>query len=67
MMREGVSSVQSPFDEFRERLGDDERLVAIVRRTWRKMSARGREAALGLDLSERGRALVARALEGGEE
>ena len=51
------------FDEFRERLGDDERLVAIVRRTWRKMSARGREAALGLELSERARAIVARAIE----
>lgn len=68
-LEDGLNLVflQTQFDEFRERLGDDERLVAIVRRTWRKMSARGREAALGLDLSDRGRALVARALEGGDE
>ena len=31
------------------------------------MSERGREAALGLELSERGRAIVARALEDAEE
>ncbi|MYI83300.1 MAG: DUF4202 domain-containing protein [Chloroflexi bacterium] len=68
-LEDGLNLVflQTQFDEFRERLGDDERLTAIVRRTWRKMSERGREAALGLDLSERGRAIVARALEGAEE
>ena len=64
-LEDGLNLVflQTQFDEFRERLGDDDKLVAIVRRTWRKMSARGREAALDLDLSERGRAIVARALE----
>ncbi len=64
-LEDGLNLVflQTQFDEFRERLGDDDRLVAIVRRTWRKMSERGREAALGLELSERGRAIVANALE----
>ena len=67
-LEDGLNLVflQTQFDEFRERLGDDDKLVAIVRRTWRKMSARGREAALDLDLSEHGRAIVARALEGAE-
>ena len=67
-LEDGLNLVflQTQFDEFRERLGDDDKLVAIVRRTWRKMSARGREAALDLDLSARGRAIVARALEGAE-
>ena len=64
-LEDGLNLVflQTQFDEFRERLGDDDKLVAIVRRTWRKISARGREAALDLDLSARGRAIVARALE----
>ena len=68
-LEDGLNLVflQTQFDEFRERLGDDERLTTIVRRTWRKMSERGREAALGLELSERGRAIVARALEDAEE
>ena len=67
-LEDGLNLVflQTQFDEFRERLGDDDKLVAIVRRTWRKMSARGREAALGLDLSERGHAIVASALDGAE-
>jgi hypothetical protein len=43
---------------------DDEAVVAIVRKTWDKMSARGREAALALApaLPERAAALVGRAL-----
>jgi len=63
-LEDGLNLVflQTQFDEFRERLGDDDRLVAIVRRTWRKMTPRGREAALGLALSKRARAIVARAL-----
>ena len=67
-LEDGLNLVflQTQFDELRERLADDEKLVAIVRRTWRKMSPRGREAALGLELSERGRAIVERALEGSD-
>ena len=68
-LEDGLNLVflQTQFDEFRERLGDDAKLAAIVRRTWRKMTPRGREAALALDLSERARAILARALEGAEE
>lgn len=42
---------------------DDETVVTILAKTWRKMSDGGRRAALALPLSERGRALVARALD----
>jgi hypothetical protein len=49
------------FDGFaRER--DDAQLVEIVAKTWKKMSERGRELALGLPLSERARSIVASAL-----
>lgn len=41
---------------------DDDKLVDILRKTWVKMSVRGREAALGLDVGERGRRLLERAL-----
>lgn len=40
---------------------DEEKLIRILRRTWAKMSPRGHEAALGLDLPERERKLVERA------
>ncbi|MFW6198948.1 MAG: DUF4202 domain-containing protein [Gemmatimonadota bacterium] len=49
------------FDDFAEE-HEDEKLVDILEKTWRKMSERGHEAALGLDLSERARQLVKRAL-----
>ena len=41
---------------------DPEKTVDILRKTWGKMSPRGREAALALDLSEDARRLVERAL-----
>jgi hypothetical protein len=41
---------------------DDDKLVDILRKTWRKMSARGREAASALDLGESGARLLGRAL-----
>lgn len=41
---------------------DDDKLVDILRKTWRKMSPRGHEAALALDLDERTQRLVGRAL-----
>ena len=40
---------------------DDDKLVGILRKTWRKMSARGREAAAKLELGEREAHLRARA------
>jgi Domain of unknown function (DUF4202) len=49
------------FDEFAAGR-DDESLVTIVRKTWKKMSEDGRAAALKLPLSERATVLVGRAL-----
>ena len=44
---------------------DEERLLRVLRRTWRKMSPAGRDAAAALPLSDRGRALIERAIAGG--
>jgi hypothetical protein len=41
---------------------DEEKLIRILRRTWAKMSPRGHEAARGLDLPERERELIEKAL-----
>lgn len=41
---------------------DDDKMVEVLRKTWRKMSTAGRDAALALDLGERAGAIVARAL-----
>ncbi len=41
---------------------DEEKVVGILRKTWRKMSERGRAAALDLDLAPDLRALVTRAV-----
>jgi len=43
---------------------DEEKVVVILRRTWAKMSAVGRDAALKLPMSAEAGALVARALSG---
>ncbi len=42
---------------------DDDKVVAIVAKTWRKMSPAGHEAALQLDMPEKLKGLVARALD----
>ena len=49
------------FDDF-ARDHPEEKLVGILRKTWAKMSERGRATALGLALSERASRLVARAI-----
>jgi hypothetical protein len=41
---------------------DEAKLVAILRKTWRKMSPRGQHAALGLQLPARAQALLRQAL-----
>lgn len=41
---------------------DDDKMVTILQKTWKKMSHRARELALKLDLSEKGSQLVQRAL-----
>jgi hypothetical protein len=51
------------FDEF-EKGHDEEKMVGILRKTWGKMGDRGRELALGMELSERARMMITKALEG---
>lgn len=49
-------------DELTDRLADEEKMLEILRRSWRKMSPAGREFALRLPLTPAGLALVQRAL-----
>ncbi|MEZ4553223.1 MAG: DUF4202 domain-containing protein [Dehalococcoidia bacterium] len=49
-------------DQTASTVDDDERMVEVLRKSWRKMSPAGRQFALSLELSDRGRALVERAL-----
>ena len=42
---------------------DEDKVVGILKKTWGKMSGEGRRMALEMELSERARGLVARALE----
>lgn len=52
------------FDKFEKELGDEDKMIDILRKTWGKMSEAGHAEALKLDLSERATALVTRALAG---
>ncbi|KAJ5722192.1 hypothetical protein N7488_000227 [Penicillium malachiteum] len=52
------------FDKFEKDLGDEDKMVDILRKTWGKMSEAGRNEALKIKLSERGSALVQKALAG---
>jgi hypothetical protein len=49
------------FDEF-EKGHDEEKIVSILQKTWIKMGDRGHELALKLDLSDRAKELVSKAL-----
>lgn len=51
------------FDAFAT-LHSDEKLAEILKRTWLKMSSRGQQVALALDLSQRARRVIALALSG---
>jgi len=55
--------LQLQLDATADTVADDERMVDVLRKSWRKMSPAGREFALRLELSERGRELVRRALD----
>ncbi len=56
-----LAFLEHEFDEFATRF-DDEKLVNILRKTWKKMSPRGHAAALSLPASPRLRSLLDRAL-----
>lgn len=52
------------FDAFEKESGiEEEKMVGILRKTWGKMSEEGRKLALGMELSERAKALIGKALE----
>ena len=57
--------LETQLDELTEKVGD-ERMVEVLRKTLAKMGERGRRFALGLELDEHQRALVGRALSGGQ-
>jgi hypothetical protein len=50
------------FEEF-EKGHDEDKIVAILRKTWSKMSEKGHELALQINMSEKAKGLVAKALE----
>jgi len=52
------------FPSFSDKLNETDKMVDIVRKTWAKMSARGREAALKLPLPTSQAEIVGRALSG---
>ncbi|MCJ1468053.1 hypothetical protein MMC07_006679 [Pseudocyphellaria aurata] len=49
------------FEEF-EKQHDEEKIVAILRKTWGKMSARGHELALDISMSDHAKTLITKAL-----
>jgi hypothetical protein len=53
--------LESYFADFARR-HEEAKLVGILRKTWKKMSPRGRQAALGLDLDRELRAVVEKAV-----
>ncbi|KAK4033851.1 hypothetical protein C8A01DRAFT_19276 [Parachaetomium inaequale] len=56
------------FDDFEKKSElDEDKMVGILRKTWGKMSERGRELALGMEHSERAKALIQKALAGENE
>jgi hypothetical protein len=56
--------LEHELEEFLEKYPDPSKATDILRKTWRKMSERGRALALGLPLSTEARGLVERALHG---
>ncbi|EOO02919.1 putative glutamyl-trna synthetase protein [Phaeoacremonium minimum UCRPA7] len=53
------------FDDFERKPEIDEaKIISILQKTWVKMSAKGQELALQMDLSDRAKSLIGKALEG---
>ena len=51
------------FDQF-EKEHDEEKIISILQKTWVKMGKRGQELALKMDLSDRAKEMIGRALAG---
>ena len=56
--------LESYFSEFVSDYGDEEKIVSIVQKTWKKMSDPAREAALNMQFSEESARIVQKALAG---
>ena len=50
------------FEAFEKEINDEEKMVGILKKTWAKMSEKGRGMALQIAMSERCRGLVEKAL-----
>jgi len=51
------------FDDFEQKSGiDEEKVVGILKKTWAKMSSKGQQLALNMDLSDRAKTLLGKAL-----
>ncbi|KAI5461078.1 hypothetical protein BGZ63DRAFT_424006 [Mariannaea sp. PMI_226] len=51
------------FDDFESKSEiDEDKIISILRKTWAKMSEKGRELALEMDLSDRAKELIGKAL-----
>jgi hypothetical protein len=51
------------FDDFEKKDEiDEDKIIGILRKTWVKMSPKGQELALGLQLSDRAKGLIGKAL-----
>jgi hypothetical protein len=61
-----LAFIEHEFDVFAAK-HDDQKLIEILKKTWKKMSPRGREAALALQVSPRLRDLLGRALNASDE
>lgn len=51
------------FDDFESKADiDEDKMVGILRKTWGKMNDQGRQLALGMELSDRAKELIGKAL-----
>jgi hypothetical protein len=55
--------LEEQFDDFEKGMGDEEKVVNILRKTWAKMSDKGKAEALKISMSEHAEKLVKKALE----
>lgn len=57
-----MSCETDQFEDFEKDIGDEEKIITILKKTWGKMSEEGRKLALEMELSERSKALIGKAL-----
>jgi hypothetical protein len=54
--------LETQYTDLTDQIDDEEKMIDVLRKTWRKMSAAGRSLALTLDYDEAGRRLLEKAL-----